>query len=141
MPKLHELDDSLFDFVASTDGACRSNPGGQGGWGVVLRDGDVTIEFQGVRSSTTNNRAELIAILAALRFCEDGDRVLIRSDSKYAIRVSNKTWSASANLDLLQPIWDEIERLEVHWKWVRGHDGDPDNERADDLAREAAHLT
>jgi ribonuclease HI len=126
------------DLRISTDGACLDNPGGAGGWAAVIQDGETTVEKSGPEEYTTNNRMELTAILVALRFCSDGDAVTIRSDSTYALNVASGEWKARKNRDLVEPIREETERLNVRFEHVQGHNGDPDNERADTLAREAA---
>jgi ribonuclease HI len=126
------------DAVVSTDGSCLDNPGGPGAWAFVYRTDDGRVECSDARDSTTNNRAELIAILAALRFSDEGDSLLIRSDSKYAINVCTGKWSAKANRDILRHIWKEMESRDVTFTWVKAHTGDRDNERADTLALETA---
>lgn len=115
-----------------TDGACRDNPGGPGGWAFVVQVDGERLVARGGEESTTNNRMELFAILAALRFCEDDDEVVIHSDSEYAIKVSSGTFNAKANLDLVDPIREQIERLRrVRFQHVYAHTGVPLNERAD----------
>jgi ribonuclease HI len=124
----------------STDGA-QNSLSEAGGWGVVIREDDTLRTFSGAARETTNNRMELRAILEGLREMSDGASVLVRSDSEYALNVARGDWTAKANRDLVDAIHEEAERVEVEWTWVEGHAGDPDNERADDLAEgEAATM-
>lgn len=132
-----------------TDGACSGNPG-PGGWGALLRCKGVERELSGGSIETTNNRMEMMAAIAALETLKRPSKVAITTDSTYvrdgitkwlpAWRARN--WKTAArkpvkNQDLWQRLETAAERHEVTWHWVRGHDGHPENERADDLAREA----
>lgn len=130
-----------------TDGACRGNPG-PGGWGAILVAGELEKELSGGEPSTTNNRMELSAAIAALSALKYPCEVTLTSDSKYLTDALNKGWldswrargwkksdkSAVLNVDL----WEELCRLlEVHkvtFVWVHGHAGHPYNERCDALA-------
>ena len=133
---------------AFTDGACSGNPG-PGGWGVLLRMGKHEKELCGGEGETTNQRMELTAAIEALRALKRPCRITIHSDSKYVVQgmtewIHNwkkKGWKNAgrqpvANRDL----WEELDRLaamhEVCWEWVKGHAGHPENERADELARQ-----
>lgn len=125
-------------WTAYADGSCIGNPG-RGGWGVVLIDPDgVTSEYAGANPSTTNNRMEITAALEALRRVPAGAAIAIHSDSQYVIKTMNLGWRRRENLDLWAPLDQESARHRVRWEWVRGHNGDPLNERADELARSAA---
>ena len=128
-------------FRAHTDGACLGNPDGPGGWAAVveqlrLEPASATWELWGHLSSTSNNRAEALGVLAALEWVPPGSEVLIRSDSELTIRILAGVYKARANADL----WSEIRRavaerrLRARTEWVRGHAGDPGNERADALS-------
>jgi ribonuclease HI len=133
--------------VIHTDGACSVNPG-PGGWGVVLRYGDQVKELYGGEADTTNNRMELMAAIQALESLTRPTSVHLHTDSTYALNGITK-WVAGwksrgwmtagktpvKNVDLWQRLEAAAERHEVQWTWVRGHAGDPGNERADALAR------
>lgn len=121
----------------STDGA-RVLGVDVGGWGVVIRSEDNVKTHAGSERDTTNNRMELRAILEGLKEIPDGESVLVRSDSDYALGVTFGTKDGEANLDLIEAICSEAERLDVDWTHVEGHSGDPDNEKADDLAEQQA---
>ena len=132
-----------------TDGACRGNPG-VGGWGALLRFGNVERAIKGAERNTTNNRMELMAAIEALAALKRKIRVNLYTDSKYVKngitqwlpQWRSRNWKTASkkpvkNVDL----WQRLEQLaadhEVHWAWVRGHAGDPGNEAADRLANEA----
>lgn len=139
----------MLEVVAYTDGGCRGNPGGIGGWGLVLIDprSRVALERAGGAVDTTNNRMEMIAAIEALRAVKRRRAtVLVCSDSKYLIDCCSKWmlgwkkrgWSRKdgplKNVDLLVELDALITQHEVRWQWVPGHSGDPGNERADALA-------
>jgi ribonuclease HI len=138
------------DAVAvHTDGACSGNPG-PGGWGAVLRWRGHVRELSGFEPATTNNRMELLAAINALETLKRPMRVLLRTDSNY-LRHGITTWlpawknrgwrTADKKPVKNQDLWQRLEQAlaphDVEWRWVRGHSGDPDNERADQLARAA----
>lgn len=130
-----------------TDGACEPNPGA-GGWGYVLRREDgCLIEDCGGAPGTTNNRMEMAAILESLRALRDGADVVVYSDSQYCtngLTVWSKAWarrqwrkkdgSDMPNRDLWLALEHEKNRLKARFVWVRGHNGNAGNERADELA-------
>lgn len=131
-----------------TDGACSGNPG-PGGWGAVLRWRGHDKEIFGAEASTTNNRMELTAAIAALESLTRGARVRLHTDSLYVkdgITRWIRRWRANGwrtankkpvkNEDLWRRLTDALERHEVDWHWVKGHAGHPENERADALARQ-----
>jgi ribonuclease HI len=135
--------------VIYTDGACDPNPG-PGGWAAILRYGRHEKEISGGAPQSTNNRMELQAALAALQALKRPCRVCLYTDSEYLRRGISEwlpTWQrrgwrtsdrkAVRNQDLWQALATEVERHQVEWRWVRGHAGDPLNERADQLARAA----
>jgi ribonuclease HI len=125
-------------WVAYADGSCLGNPG-PGGWGVVLIDPDgVTTELSGTDSPTTNNRMEITAAIEALRRIPAGALVILHSDSQYLVKTMNLGWKRRENLDLWARLDEEAIKRRVQWEWVRGHSGDPLNQRADELARSAA---
>ena len=130
-----------------TDGACRGNPG-HGGWGAVLVFRGIEREMSGGEAMTTNNRMELTAAIEALRALKEPCEVTLTSDSKYLIDAITKGWAVSwrakgwkradrspaLNSDLWEMLLNELERHEVTFVWVKGHDGHPYNERCDRLA-------
>ncbi|MBI1252449.1 MAG: ribonuclease HI [Alphaproteobacteria bacterium] len=132
-----------------TDGACSGNPG-KGGWGAILRSGDAEKEISGGEKLTTNNRMELMAAIAALEALTRPAHVDLHTDSQY-VRDGVTKWihgwkrngwkTASKQPVKNEDLWRRLEEAEarhqVHWHWVRGHAGDPMNERADALARAA----
>ncbi len=132
-----------------TDGACSGNPG-PGGWGAVLRFKGLEKELSGSERSTTNNRMELMAAIIGLEALKRPSKVQLTTDSTYVkngISQWIKAWRARGwktaggkpvkNVDLWQRLEKAQQPHKVDWHWVRGHDGHPENERADQLAREA----
>src|SRR3954451_23091442 len=136
-----------------TDGACSGNPG-PGGWGAVLRYGDHEKEICGGEATgTTNNRMELMAAIQALETLSRPTAVHLYTDSVYVrsgITVwlpgwKRNGWRTSAkqpvkNADLWQRLDEAAKPHEIDWRWVKGHNGDPGNERADALANEGMTL-
>ena len=133
-----------------TDGACKGNPGA-GGWGVLLRYGRHEKELFGGEAETTNNRMELTAVIEGLKALKRKSRIEICTDSQYVkngmeswIRGWKKNgWKTSAKQPVKnEDLWRELDRLaaahNVSWKWVKGHAGHPENERADALANRGA---
>jgi len=131
-----------------TDGACSGNPG-PGGWGVLIIDGQARRELYGGEAETTNNRMELTAAIRALE--ETVGAVRLHTDSQYVkngindwIRTWKRNgWKTSArkpvkNQDLWRALDAAIDGRRIDWRWVKGHAGDPGNERADELARMGA---
>ena len=129
-----------------TDGACRGNPG-KGGWGVLLRYGDKEKTLHGGEPMTTNNRMELMAAIEALNILKEPCKVNLHTDSiyvkdgitKWIENWKQNGWRTAArkpvkNADLWQALDDAVSRHNVSWVWVKGHDGDEGNERADELA-------
>jgi ribonuclease HI len=140
---------SKTQVVIYTDGACKGNPG-PGGWGVVLRSVDGTEKelFDGERE-TTNNRMEMMAVIEALSALKRPCDVTLHLDSQYVLKGITewlpgwkaKGWKTASkqpvkNVDL----WQKLDALvansghAIDWRWVKGHAGDPGNERADALA-------
>ena len=131
------------------DGACSGNPG-PGGWGVLLRCRGNVREISGGDPQTTNNRMELSGVIAGLSALKNPCRVMVTTDSQY-VKNGMTTWirswkkngfrTSSGQPVKNEDLWRELDRLaalhEITWHWVRGHDGHPENERVDFLAREA----
>lgn len=132
-----------------TDGACSGNPG-LGGWAAVLRYKDVEKEINGGEEATTNNRMELKAVINALKMLKTACEADIYTDSQYVMKGATewlRGWVANSwrtadkkpvkNSDLWQEIYHLNKRHTLHWHWVKGHAGHPENERCDLLARAA----
>lgn len=132
-----------------TDGACSPNPG-IGGWGAVLSYNGHSREIYGGRAKTTNNQMEMLAAIEALKALKRPCAVTLYTDSKYLqdgitkwirgwIKRNWKTKGKKGGDVKNKELWVELHALnqihDVKWKWVRGHAGNPGNERADDLAR------
>ena len=130
-----------------TDGACSGNPG-PGGWGAILRVGSHEKELFGGEAGTTNNRMELLAVIEALRALKRPVKARVHTDSQYVQKGisewitgwKKRGWKTAdkqpvKNVDLWQALDAEASQHELEWLWVRGHNGHPENERADALAR------
>lgn len=136
------------DVTIYTDGACTGNPG-PGGWGASLSNGKKTKDIWGGEPDTTNNRMELMAVIKALEALKKPLTVHLFTDSTYVVDGATKWikgWKRKGwkrgrsgtkrieNLDLWQRIDELMSVHKVKWEWVRGHSGNPGNERADMLA-------
>nr|WP_247740116.1 MULTISPECIES: ribonuclease HI [unclassified Paracoccus (in: a-proteobacteria)] len=139
-------------MFAWTDGACSGNPG-PGGWGVLMRalDGDTVVkerELQGGEAATTNNRMELMAAISALEALTRPSRIVIVTDSAYVKNGVSQWihgWKRNGwrtadrkpvkNVELWQRLDQAQARHDVEWRWIKGHAGHAENERADELAR------
>lgn len=130
-----------------TDGACSGNPG-PGGWGAILRSAGRTKEIHGGEAHTTNNRMELMAAIEALRALKKPCHVILTTDSvyvrdgitKWMFNWQRNGWKTAdkkpvKNAELWQALQDASRQHQIEWKWVKGHSGHPENERADELAR------
>ena len=129
------------------DGACSGNPG-VGGFGAILRSAGREKELSGCDRFTTNNRMELLAVISALEALRRPCRVRITTDSTYVAKGmtewirgwQEKGWKTSQKKEVLnRDLWERLlkaaEVHEVQWKWIRGHNGHPENERCDRIAR------
>ncbi len=136
--------------IAYTDGACKGNPG-RGGWGAWLSCAGKDIELFGGAALTTNNRMELTAVIEALASLKRSCTVQIYTDSQYVRKgitewIHNwklRGWKTADNKPVKNAdLWQRLDALrelhEVDWRWVKGHSGDPGNERADALANRGA---
>ena len=138
--------------IIYTDGACTGNPG-PGGYGVVLIFGEHRRELSGGYRLTTNNRMELMGPIKGLEALNQSCRVTLHSDSQYVVEGIEKGWAKrwrgngwmrskreqAVNPDLWGKLLNLCETHEVEFQWVRGHSGDVENERCDQLAVQAAH--
>ena len=141
------------ELFAYTDGACSGNPG-PGGWGVLMRamEGDRIVrerELNGGEAQTTNNRMELMAAISALEALKKPSKLTIVTDSNYVKDGITKWihgwkrngWRNAAkkpvkNAELWQRLDNATHQHDITWEWIRGHTGHPENERADELARQ-----
>lgn len=134
-------------LIIYTDGACKGNPG-IGGWGAILMYGDKVKEIYGYAPETTNNRMELSAVIEALKVIKRNCPITIFTDSQYVKRGITewidgwikKNWKNVKNVDLWQELYPLSKQYNIDWQWVRGHNGDKYNERADELANLAITL-
>lgn len=133
-------------IVIYTDGACKGNPG-VGGWGALLIAGSKEKELFGGEKDTTNNRMELMAVIQALGVLKRPCNIVLHCDSQYVLKGITewitgwkaKGWKTASrapvkNVDLWQALDQARTQHTIEWKWVKGHAGDPGNERADQLA-------
>lgn len=132
-----------------TDGACSGNPG-PGGWGVLLRFGEIEKTLNGAEDHTTNNRMELMAAIMGLKALQRPCKVRLVTDSNYVkkgitewmTQWRKKNWRTADNKPVKnQDLWEQLNELvvehDIEWEWVKGHSGHAENELADELAREA----
>ncbi len=133
-----------------TDGACLGNPG-PGGWAALLRYNAHERELAGGEAGTTNNRMELMAAIMGLEALSEPCEVMLQTDSQY-VRQGITDWmpgwvrrgwkTAGGDPVKTRDLWERLHaaaaRHRIDWRWVKGHNGDPDNERVDELARLAA---
>lgn len=147
----NEENKNLKEVSIYTDGACIGNPG-PGGYGVVLLYGNHRKELSGGFRLTTNNRMEMMAAIVGLRSLKTSCAVTLYSDSQYLVEAIEKGWALrwqannwwrnkkekAANADLWQQLLDLCSQHQVTFKWVKGHAGNPENERCDQLAVQAA---
>jgi len=136
----------MNEIEVFTDGACSGNPG-PGGWGAILRSKDVEKELSGGEKDTTNNRMEMMAVIAALEALTKPCKVKVTTDSQYVMKGmlewlpgwKKRNWMTAGrkpvkNVDLWQRMEKAAQQHTLEWEWVRGHQGHVGNERADALA-------
>ena len=140
-------DIALSEVSIYTDGACEPNPGA-GGYGAILIHGDVRKELHGGFRMTTNNRMEIFAAIAGLEALRAPCKVRLHSDSKYLVDSMSKGWARrwkakgwwrtkkemALNADLWKRLLTACDKHQVEFVWVKGHAGQPENERADELS-------
>ncbi|MFN3545326.1 MAG: ribonuclease HI [Thiobacillus sp.] len=139
---------SADTILIYTDGACKGNPGA-GGWGALLVSGAHRKEISGGEANTTNNRMEMTAVIRALEALKRPSKVEVHTDSQYVQKgVSEwmagwkrRNWRTADGKPVKnQDLWLQLDALsqlhQIEWKWVRGHAGHPENERADQLANQ-----
>jgi ribonuclease HI len=137
-----------------TDGACKGNPG-PGGWGVLLKSAGTEKELFGGEANTTNNRMEMMAVIQALEALKRPCKVNLFLDSKYVLQGITewivgwkaRGWKTAAKEPVKNvELWQRLDALvasgghEINWRWVKGHAGDPGNERADGLANKGVAM-
>jgi ribonuclease HI len=142
---------ALKQVTIYTDGACLGNPG-PGGYAAVLLYGKHRKELSGGLRLTTNNRMEILAAVVALDAVKQACRIILHSDSQYLVNAMQQGWARrwraanwmrnkrerALNPDLWERLLQRTEALDVEFRWLRGHAGDPENERCDRLAMAAA---
>lgn len=138
---------SLKTINIYTDGACSGNPG-PGGWGTILKYNDSTKELSGGDPDTTNNRMEMTAVIKGLEALKEPCKVTVTSDSKYIVDAVEKGWAIgwkqrgwkkadrkpALNSDLWEVLLSLLEKHDVTFNWIKGHNGHEENERCDELA-------
>jgi ribonuclease HI len=140
----------MKQITINADGSCLGNPG-PGGWAALLRFGTIERELSGGEAHTTNNRMELMAAIMALEALTEPCQVTLVTDSQY-VRQGITEWlpgwirkhwkTAGGGAVKNRELWERLQaatlRHQIDWRWVKGHSGDPDNERVDVLARDQA---
>ena len=139
----------MNEVVIYTDGSCAGNPG-PGGYAAIVDEDGERREITGGERHTTNNRMELMAVIRGLASLDEPSIVRVVTDSQYVAKGMKswihgwrrKGWKTASGAPVKnRDLWEELDRLasphRMSWEWVRGHDGHPENERADALAREA----
>lgn len=146
MPIVNKSKKTFVEIFA--DGACSGNPG-VGGFGAILRAGEKEKELSGCEGLTTNNRMELKGVISALEALKKPCRVRVMTDSTYVVKGMTEwikgwlrnNWKNSQKKDVLnKDLWEQLLAAagphDIEWVWIKGHNGHPENERCDELARE-----
>jgi ribonuclease HI len=147
---MNEKTDAMKQVEIHTDGSCLGNPG-PGGWAALMRYQGRERELAGGEALTTNNRMELMAAIMALEALSEPCNIVLHTDSQY-VRQGITEWMANwvrrgwktagggavKNRELWERLHAATQRHRIDWRWVKGHSGDPDNERVDVLARDQA---
>lgn len=142
-----QTDKAKKEIQIFSDGACSGNPG-PGGWGAILRYKDVEKELSGGEPETTNNRMELMGVIAALESLKEPCQVKVFTDSQYIAKAFTENWLANwqkngwktagkkavKNRELWERLLAQAVIHKLEWQWIRGHAGHPENERCDQLA-------
>lgn len=126
----------MKDVKIYTDGSCTPNPG-TGGYGVILEHNGVRKEVYGGFQNTTNNRMEIMAAIVGLESLLEKCNVIITSDSALLVNTINCHWKTKKNKDLWKRLFAAIEKHNVKFEWIKGHNSHPENERCDYLASKA----
>jgi len=141
-------------YTIHTDGSCLKNPGGPGGWAAVVTEkGTSRLELSGGEPETTNNRMELTAAIKAIEHTSFPSEIYLYTDSQYLKNALTKNWlqrwkrngwkTADGGEVKNQDLWRELDRVmekrTIHFNWIPGHAGNPENEKCDQLAKKAAH--
>ena len=142
----------MKDVIIYTDGACRGNPG-IGGWGVLMSYEDEVKELYGGEADTTNNKMELRAVIEGLNTLKEPCSVKLFTDSKYVMEGINSwihnwkknNWKTANKKDVKnKDLWIQLDNLvskhNIAWEWVKGHSGNPGNEKADELANRGIEI-
>jgi ribonuclease HI len=128
-------------YTIYTDGSCLKNPEGPGGYAaVIFREGEIIQELSGGDALTTSNRMEIMAAIVGLRAVRDPSVITLYSDSQYVIKTMTQGWKRMKNVDLWTRLDAAAKSHCIAWTWIRGHNGNPGNVRADALANRAARL-
>jgi ribonuclease HI len=152
VPTMPSVESALPEVILYTDGACKGNPG-PGGWGALLIFGDVRKELHGGERLTTNNRMEMMAVIEGLAALKKACAITVHLDSQYVMNGMTqwlpgwkaRGWKTASKASVKNvDLWQRLDTLvqaqqqksgqRIQWRWVKGHAGDPGNERADALA-------
>ena len=120
-----------------TDGSCIGNPG-PGGWAAIIVENNATRKLHGRAAHTTNNKMEVLAAIQGIEATPTGVDLCVHSDSSYLINTMTKNWKRNKNRDLWARLDSAVAKRNVRWRWVKGHAGHPQNEKADRIANAEA---